>query len=256
MFRTAKRFVEKVLDRDIKRIEPGVLAVIDRKRRSDAWFCYEMQIQQLMQAHQIDLAVDVGANEGQFARRLRQSYDGDIVSFEPVSRPFRRLADVAADDPRWTVHQLALGREAREATIHVAEYSPFSSLLVANAFSKQRFRHSGGQSEETVWVRRLEDVLEPLMSATPARRLFLKLDTHGYDLEAFSGIGRYLKDVAVMQSEVSMIPIYDGMPHWTESIAAYEDAGLHVFGMFPVNRDDEGRVIEYDCVLVRSRKRC
>jgi FkbM family methyltransferase len=252
IFRTAKRIVETVLDSDIKRIEPGALAVIDRKRRSDAWFCYELQLQELMRAHQIDLAVDVGANDGQFAHRLRQWYTGDIMSFEPVSTPFRRLADAATHDPRWTVHQLALGSVASESTMHVAAYSPFSSLLVANAFARQHFRHAAGTAQETVSVRRLEDVLEPLMAGTPRRRLFLKLDTQGYDMEAFKGIGRYLENVAVMQSEVSLIPIYEGMPHWTESIAAYEATGLYVCGMFPVNRDGEGRVIEYDCVLARS----
>ena len=56
----------------------------------------------------------------------------------------------------------------------------------------------------------------------------------------------------VMQSEVSLMTIYNGMPHWTESIEMYERAGLHVAGMFPVTRDATGRIIEYDCLLVRS----
>jgi hypothetical protein len=42
------------------------------------------------------------------------------------------------------------------------------------------------------------------------------------------------------------------MPHGTESIDIYERAGLHVAGMFPVTRDATRRIIEYDCLLVRS----
>jgi hypothetical protein len=53
-----------------------------------------------------------------------------------------------------------------------------------------------------------------------------------------------------LQSEVSLIPIYESMPHRTESIAAFEQAGFGIAGMFPVNRA-QGRVIEYDCVLTR-----
>ena len=53
-----------------------------------------------------------------------------------------------------------------------------------------------------------------------------------------------------MQSEVSLIPIYEDMPHWTESIEMYEAAGFGVVGLYPVTRDD-GRVIEYDCLLKR-----
>jgi hypothetical protein len=57
--------------------------------------------------------------------------------------------------------------------------------------------------------------------------------------------------VYAVQSELSLIPIYERMPHWTDTIEVYEQAGLQVVGMFPVNRD-RGRVIEYDCLLVKA----
>jgi hypothetical protein len=136
--------------------------------------------------------------------------------------------------------------------MNVAPYSPLSSFLTPNAFSRQQFRGSAGDAHEIVTVQRLDAVLEPWLRADPSARLFLKLDTQGYDLEAFEGLGAYAENVVVMQSEVSLIPIYDGMPHWTHSIGVYERAGFNVCGMFPVNRDAEGRVIEYDCLLVRS----
>lgn len=76
------------------------------------------------------------------------------------------------------------------------------------------------------------------------------METQGYDMEVFKGLGNKLKYVIVLQSEVSLISIYEGMPHWTESISIYEKAGFGVVGMFPVNRDS-GRIIEYDCLLAR-----
>jgi hypothetical protein len=85
------------------------------------------------------------------------------------------------------------------------------------------------------------------------KRLFLKLDTQGFDLEVFKGLGMYTDQVSLIQSEVSLLPIYDGMPHWTQSIEAYEQAGFSVAGMFPVTRTRSGRVIEYDCLLLRER---
>jgi FkbM family methyltransferase len=250
--RTAKAFVETIIGRDIKRIEPNAVVCIDKRQRQAAWFCYDLQLKWLLEVNQVDLAIDVGANEGQFARRLRRLFAGDIVSFEPVSAPFARLAEAARDDRRWSVHRLALGSAATTATIHVASSSEFSSFLRANDFSLKRFPRSAAHPDEVVSVERLDDVLERLAGDVGQRRLFLKLDTQGYDLEVFRGLGQYAEQVAIMQSEVSLVNIYDGMPHWTDSIDAYERAGLHVAGMFPVTRDREGRIIEYDCLLVRS----
>lgn len=249
--RAAKTLVERTIGRDIKRIDNHAVVLIDKGRPRDAWYSYDVQLRWLLETHGVDLVIDVGANEGQFGERMRQLYAGDIVSFEPVTSAFAKLAEAARSDPRWTVHRLALGSADSVATIHVANDTKFSSFLAANDFSRQQFRRSAVASAEEVPVKRLCDVLEPLLRSG-RRRIFLKLDTQGFDLEVFKGFGDYAAHVVLLQSEVSLINIYDGMPHWTESIDAYERAGLYVAGMFPVTRDPGGRVIEYDCLLVRE----
>lgn len=76
------------------------------------------------------------------------------------------------------------------------------------------------------------------------------MDTQGYDLEVFSGLGEKIRHVIAMQSEVSVIPIYKKMPAWIESISVFEKQGFQVVGLFPVTRDFLC-VIEYDCLLIR-----
>jgi len=249
-----KTLVEAAIRHDVKTIEPNAVAFIDQRQRQQAWFCYDLQLQWLLETNRVDLVVDVGANEGQFGRRLRRMYAGDIISFEPVSAAFTKLSTVADRDPRWTVYRGALGSTDATATIHVCADTSFSSFFVPNEFSRARFRRSVVQSEEMVFVRRLEDVLVELVGRRITdKRLFLKLDTQGYDLEVFKGLGSCAPCVRVMQSELSLVPIYDGMPHWTKSIEAYEEAGFNVAGMFPVTRTKTGRVIEYDCLLARDQ---
>jgi FkbM family methyltransferase len=250
----AKALVETALGRDIKRLDGNTIAFIDRRHRHDAWFCYDLQLQSLLNTHQIDLVVDVGANEGQFGRRLRRVYAGDLISFEPVSAPFARLGNIAHADSRWSVHQLALGSTDGTASIHVASDSTFSSFLAVNEFSRQRFRRSVVTADQQVSVKRLDDVLTALPGNTISRRIFLKLDTQGFDLEVFKGLGKYAAQVRMLQSEISLVKIYEGMPDWTESLETYRRDGLYVAGMFPVTRDDKARVIEYDCLLVRDER--
>ena len=46
----------------------------------------------------------MGANRGQYARRLRRTgFKGHIASFEPVPAVFEELRATAAEDPRWLV---------------------------------------------------------------------------------------------------------------------------------------------------------
>jgi hypothetical protein len=104
--------------------------------------------------------------------------------------------------------------------------------------------------EEVIRIRGLDQLLEEIVPDIGNRRVFLKMDHQGYDLWVFKGLGNRLERVIGLQSEVSLISIYEGMPNWTDSISLYEQAGFGVVGTFPVNRDS-GRVIEYDCLLER-----
>jgi hypothetical protein len=84
-------------------------------------------------------------------------------------------------------------------------------------------------------------------------RVYLKLDTQGFDLQAFEGAGERVGEILAMQSEVACVPIYDGMPRLPEQLQVYEAAGFEVAGLFPVSRDVPTlRVIEFDVVMVRA----
>jgi hypothetical protein len=101
-------------------------------------------------------------------------------------------------------------------------------------------------------VRRLDGLLDDILRSVDAPRPFLKLDTQGYDLEAFAGLGDRAREFVGLQSEVALMRIYEGMPRLPEALAAYEAAGFGVTGLFPVSRQSRtARVLEFDCVMVR-----
>jgi len=251
----SRRLVKKVLENitgwKIERFGSKSFALIDNKNRTDAWFSHYTQIRSTIEKSKIDLVIDVGANEGQFTRELRAFYSGEIISFEPVSSVFEKLAIAASSDPKWHVYKLALGSEDSTQMINVSNSTTFSSLLKSNDYCE---KHFGGKAlitnKEIVSVRRLDNLMDEITPDVDGKRIFLKLDTQGYDSEVFKGAGNKLKNIRLLQSEVSLIPIYEGMPHWTESISAYENAGFGIVGMFPVSHDS-GRVVEFDCLLTR-----
>ena len=68
----------------------------------------------------------------------------------------------------------------------------------------------------------------------------------------FRRLGAWAEHVVGLQSEVSLLPIYEQMPRMGEAIAEYEKGGFEISGLYLVTSEADGRVIEYDCVMVRA----
>jgi FkbM family methyltransferase len=249
--RSAKRWIEKLAGVELERTGRRSLFVFDSAKPEDAWYSFRATLRSVLTRHQVNHVIDVGANTGQFGQYLRGIYSGRISSFEPVSFAFEKLSRTVGPDGKWSAYKLALGATPGVTTINVSASSNFSSLLTANDYCISRFgERSAAAQKEEVTVKRLDQVLEEIGDETAPEKILLKMDTQGYDIEVFKGLGDKLNSVVAVQSEISLVPIYKEMPHWTESISTYEKAGFGVVGMYPVTRD-AGRVVEYDCLLTR-----
>lgn len=207
----------------------------------------------LLRHYQANCVFDVGANVGQYAKHLRRDgYTGRIVSFEPVPKILEQLRAAAADDPDWLVYPCALGREATTTEMNVVHGS-MSSLLGPSEYGSTRYKRFAKTTTQEIQVRRLDEVMDEAMHGISDPRPYLKLDTQGYDLEAFAGAGERIGDFVGMQSEVALMQIYEGMPRMAEAVPIYEEAGFEVTGMFPVTREEStGRVLEFDCMMARA----
>jgi FkbM family methyltransferase len=247
-----KSLLEGLIGRKIESFGNWSFALINKNSTTDDWFLYRNRLQFIFDKCKIDLVLDVGANEGQFARALRPMYKGDIHSFEPVSSVFNSLAASASSDPKWRVHKFALGSNDSSQTINVSNLAAFSSLLKTTEYGVRQFGEQVTVTkEEVVPVRRLDGLLHEIVPDSHEKHIFLKLDTQGYDLEVFKGLGDSLEHVYALQSEVSLLQIYEGMPTWLQSISVYEKAGFQVSGMFPVVQY-EGKIIEFDCLMIKG----
>jgi FkbM family methyltransferase len=209
----------------------------------------------ILTRYDIEYVLDVGAHHGEFARILRRhGYSGYIVSFEPVWEHFSELSRRASGDPKWMVHHMALGSENSTLQINVARGgSGCSSFLNPSEYG--RYATDGrvlSDHSEDVEVRRLDCIASEIFPTAPAQNVYLKLDTQGYDLEVIKGAGHILKSIPALQSEMSIQPIYDGMPGFAESIGMLNEYGYDISAMFPVKRDDGLRLVEFDCIVVRG----
>ncbi|MGV9455466.1 FkbM family methyltransferase [Streptomyces sp. NPDC003635] len=208
----------------------------------------------MLELYGVNCVLDVGANRGQYAKRLRRhGYRGRIVSFEPTREAYDRLSDAAANDPDWRVHHCGLGREDTTAEIHVG-WNTMNSLLPASDYGRDRYKRFHTTRTEEIRVRRLDAVLDEALDGLSDPRPFLKMDTQGYDLEVFAGAGERIADFVGLQSEVAVLRLYEGSPAMSEALATYEDGGFEITGMYPVTREAAtGRVVEFDVVMMRAK---
>jgi FkbM family methyltransferase len=180
----------------------------------------------------VQTILDVGANAGQYGRRVRSfGYRGRIVSFEPLREPSARLRQAAADAPPWDCFQVALGAQQERRAIHVSTGSDFSSFLEGQRFLEQLDPASSSTRREVVDVETLDAVLPRLQ--LDGRPVWLKCDTQGFELEVLRGARESLPRFIGVQLELSLRPLYIGQPGFQEVAAHMADQGFVLSGLIP-----------------------
>lgn len=198
----------------------------------------------------IDLVLDVGANEGQFAMALRAAgYAGEIVSFEPISLVFAKLAANAARDRRWVARRQALGDRVGIANIEVTAHTVYSSMKPQAALR----RNSRDPDTAVIGFEAAElTTLDDIFAEFADRKVFLKLDTQGFEQQILMGAARSLPGIAAAQLELPVVHYYEEVWPLTEAIGFMERAGFVIAQVRPVHYvNGTASVAELDCVFQR-----
>jgi FkbM family methyltransferase len=218
------------------------------------WFRNRVLLRYILGKLSINCVLDVGANRGQYGTLLRGiGYTGWIISFEPIRASYEVLKAVAAEREPWRVFPYALGAKNERREINVAEETVFSSFLTPVEESQIRFPTNRLERKEEVDVRRLDHILETCLLDISSPRIYLKLDTQGFDLEVMEGAQTILPRILALQTEVSLHDLYHGMHSFAESVSKFQAAGFEVIDFVTVNRDiDQLCAVDMDCIMARN----
>ena len=207
---------------------------------------------QILDEARINLVLDVGANTGQYARQLRREigYTGRILSFEPQEVAFRTLQANAEGDGAWGVFHLGLGDVETTMEINVAGNSYSSSfleMLPAHLASAPESRYVG---RETIQVRTL-DALFPSL-CRPGDQVYLKMDTQGFESRVLRGAEGSLDRIAIIQMELSLVPLYEGEMLFHQMCAHMKSKGFHLVAIEPGFCDPaSGELLQVDGIFRR-----
>ena len=222
-------------------------------RRYDADLSLDTYLRMLFEHYDINCVLDVGARVGDYGVMLRENgYRGEILSFEPVAANFLQLQQRCSTDPAWHAYHFALGSVSGSAEINVSHDTHYSSFLAPSTYGFERDPRMGVDRTESVPVKRLDEILDEITSQIAEPRVYLKMDTQGFDLAVMRGANGCLDKVAALQTELSLKALYDHMPDWVTALAEFNAAGYEPSAFFAVCRDNKMRLSEMDCVMVRS----
>lgn len=197
--------------------------------------------------------IDVGANQGQFARMVSGYFpQAELFCFEPLEDPFRKLA-VWAQTQNERVHcfQLALGDREGVAEMHLHEqHTPSSSLLSATDACHRLYPQTISEHMTSIRLSTLDIVLEDAIDQMP-REILLKLDVQGFEDRVLRGGQRVLLESRAVILEISLDPLYEDQAEFRELVRLLEQANFRYAGNLEQTYAEDGRVVFLDAIFVK-----
>jgi FkbM family methyltransferase len=212
-----------------------------------------VRLVRLLEARGIALVLDVGANRGQFGKKLfKGGYSSALVSFEPLSEAHALLRQAAAKRPHWTVYRrCALGSQTGRCRINIAANSQSSSILPMlerHIEAAPGSHYTGAEEAELVTLDRV--LADDYPGQAPVG---LKLDVQGYEREVLAGLVAERQRVKLIYTELSLTPLYQGGPGFPELANVLIGEGFRCVSLAPNFIDARTyEMLEANAIFVRD----
>lgn len=207
----------------------------------------------LISSYGIDLIFDVGANIGQYAQEMRQlGYRGRIVSFEPLTSAYLELVKHASGDPDWETANVALGSEDSKCEINISNNSCSSSILDITPTHLGAMASARYIGKEQITIRKMDSIFNQYFY--PGNKLFIKLDTQGYDRHVIEGAENAVNNAVCVQIEMSLVPLFDGELLLADMINLMFNKGFVLWSLEDeFNNPETGQLLQVNGIFLHKR---
>lgn len=201
----------------------------------------------------IDTLLDIGANTGQYSRKMRKwGYDKKIVAFEPLRDAYSALKKYADKDEQIMAYNYALGDKNMKSVINVSGNSYSSSILSILPSHVQSAPKSAYIAQQEIEIKKLDDVFNSIVPE--GSRVMMKVDTQGYEKNVIDGATESLGRITVVQLEMSIVPLYENGMLWIAMVQLMESKGFQLFSLENghYNRNS-GQLLQVDGIFVNKK---
>ena len=212
----------------------------------------DFRLSRFFEIKKIDCLIDVGANSGQYAEKVRNiGYKNQIVSFEPLKSIFLDLKKKSKNDENWEVFNYGLGDLEEKKNINISKNSLSSSILEMQDEHLESDLDSKFVSSELVSIKRLDKLND--YDFSKYENLFLKIDTQGYEDKVLNGSKNILEKINGLQIEMSIYSMYKKQILIKEIFDIVENLGFELWDIERtfVNKKT-GKILQFFCIFFKK----
>jgi FkbM family methyltransferase len=223
-------------------------------RRNNIYTSPDLRLGTLLNLMSTEMAIDVGANKGQYAQHLRTvGYRGKIISIEPIPEMHCELEKRSNNDPNWVVHdRCGLGETPGELQLNI------SQNYVSSSFLGMKKRHEIATPEsqfcraENVKIDTLDSICDSYQIKAE-HHAFCKIDVQGFERQVITGGMKHIHLFAAFQTEVSLVQLYDNQMLIGECLEIFKDIGFEPFSIDRGFTDGStGQLLQCNILFVRA----
>ncbi|HOY18040.1 MAG TPA: FkbM family methyltransferase [Haliscomenobacter sp.] len=208
----------------------------------------------IINTNHIDVVFDVGANIGQYVRKMREyGYSKKIISFEPLHSAFEQLKIAAANDNNWILNNYALGDEDVRSVINISDNSYSSSILNILPTHLDSAPQSKYIAKEEIEIKKMDTIFDSFCNK--GDNVMLKIDTQGYEKNVIDGATKSLGSIRVIQLEMSILPLYENEMLYIDMINYLDKKGFQLFSLENGFSDENtGQLLQVDGIFVQKNR--
>lgn len=180
--------------------------------RGSVWFENEMksfkEAHKWMLDYQFKSIIDIGANVGQFGKKIRQYYPtAQLYSFEPIPFVCEELKLNFKDDPNFTAINAGLGDSDGKTKFHMNLFSDSSSMLEIAELHTKNFPYTKDEIEIEVEIKQLDNCFKVDEIEKP---YLVKIDVQGFEEQVINGGLQVIGNAEMVITESSYKELYKG----------------------------------------------
>lgn len=207
----------------------------------------------LFKHFKINKVIDVGANTGEYSIELKKNgFKGIVYSFEPISDIFLMLRNRVRKFKNVHTFNFALGDSNSSSIINVSRNLASSSLLSMLPKHLESEPDSSYFREEKIEVKTLDSIFNSIYEH--GDRIFLKIDTQGFEMSVLNGAKESLKYIVGLQVELSFVSLYNGGPLFQEVVDFLTDEGFSFYSIENGFSDKAtGQLLQVDGIFFKDK---